>query len=123
MSGKRTPNAPDWTVNGGIGWQGAAGSALVDTRLSVAYVSRVDFEIDNILHTPGYTSVDGRIGVTQGAWTFDIWAKNLFDKRWAISAFGQQQLPLLLGLGPNGPFDSFTINTGRQFGASAAVSF
>ena len=123
MSGKRTPNAPDWTVNGGIGWQGAAGPALVDARLSVAYVSRVDFEIDNILHTPGYTSVDGRVGVTQGAWTFDIWAKNLFDKRWAISAFGQQQLPLLLGLGPNGPFDSFTINTGRQFGASAAVSF
>ena len=123
MSGKRTPNAPDWTVNGGIGWQGAAGPALVDARLSVAYVSRVDFEIDNILHTPGYTSVDGRIGVTQGAWTFDIWAKNLFDKRWAISAFGQQQLPLLLGLGPNGPFDSFTINTGRQFGASAAVKF
>ena len=123
MSGKRTPNAPDWTVNGGIGWEGAAGPALVDARLSVAYVSRVDFEIDNILHTPGYTSVDGRIGVTQGAWTFDIWAKNLFDKRWAISAFGQQQLPLLLGLGPNGPFDSFTINTGRQFGASASVKF
>lgn len=123
MSGKRTPNAPDWTINGGIGWQGAAGPALVDARLSVAYVSRVDFEIDNILHTPGYTSVDGRIGVTQGAWTFDIWAKNLFDKRWAISAFGQQQLPLLLGLGPDGPFDSFTINTGRQFGASAAVKF
>ncbi|MDR7156968.1 iron complex outermembrane receptor protein [Sphingobium xenophagum] len=123
MSGKRTPNAPDWTVNGGIGWQGTAGPALVDARLSVAYVSRVDFEIDNILHTPGYTSVDGRVGVTQGAWTFDIWAKNLFDKRWAISAFGQQQLPLLLGLGPNGPFDSFTINTGRQFGASAAVKF
>ena len=123
MSGKRTPNAPDWTVNGGIGWQGAAGPALVNARLSVAYVSRVDFEIDNILYTPGYTSVDGRVGVTQGAWTFDIWAKNLFDKRWAISAFGQQQLPLLLGLGPNGPFDSFTINTGRQFGASAAVKF
>ena len=123
MSGKRTPNAPDWTVNGGIGWEGAAGPALVNARLSVAYVSRVDFEIDNILHTPGYTSVDGRIGVTQGAWTFDIWAKNLFDKRWAISAFGQQQLPLLLGLGPNGPFDSFTINTGRQFGASASVKF
>lgn len=123
MSGKRTPNAPDWTINGGIGWQGAAGPALVDARLSIAYVSRVDFEIDNILHTPGYTSVDGRIGVTQGAWTFDIWAKNLFDKRWAISAFGQQQLPLLLGLGPDGPFDSFTINTGRQFGASAAVKF
>lgn len=123
MSGQRTPNAPDWTVNGGIGWQGAAGPAMVDARLSVAYVSRVDFEIDNILHSPGYASVDGRVGVSHGAWTFDIWAKNLLDKRWAISAFGQQQLPLLLGLGPNGPFDSFTINSGRQYGASARVRF
>lgn len=123
MSGQRTPNAPDWTLNGGIGWQGAAGPAKVDARLSVAYVSRVDFEIDNILHSPGYASVDGRIGVSHGAWTFDVWAKNLLDKRWAISAFGQQQLPLLLGLGPNGPFDSFTINAGRQFGASARMTF
>lgn len=123
LTGKRTPNAPDWTLNGGIGWQGDAGRAKVDARLSVAYVSRVDFEIDNILHTPGYASVDGRVGVDLGPWSLEIWGKNLFDKRWAISAFGQQQLPLLLGLGPNGPFDSFTINTGRQFGVGATRRF
>ncbi|WP_336969579.1 TonB-dependent receptor [Sphingobium aromaticiconvertens] len=123
LAGKRTPNAPDWTVNGGLGWQGEAGPAAINARISAAYVSRVDFEIDNILHSPGYVSADARIGVTVGAWTFDIWTQNLFDRRWAISAFGQQQLPLLLGLGPNGPFDSFTINTGRQFGASAAWRF
>lgn len=123
LTGKRTPNAPDWTLNGGLGWQGDAGRARIDARLSVAYVSRVDFEIDNILHTPGYASVDGRIGVDLGPWGLEIWAKNLFDKRWAISAFGQQQLPLLLGLGPNGPFDSFTINPGRQFGVGATRRF
>ncbi|MEW9855174.1 TonB-dependent receptor [Novosphingobium sp. M1R2S20] len=123
LTGKRTPNAPDWTLNAGIGWQGDAGRAKVDARLSVAYVSRVDFEMDNILHTPGYASVDGRVGVDLGPWGFEIWTKNLFDRRWAISAFGQQQLPLLLGLGPNGPFDSFTINTGRQFGVGATRRF
>jgi iron complex outermembrane receptor protein len=123
LKGKRTPNAPDWTLNGGLDWSGAAGAAIIDARLSVAYVSRVDFEIDNILHSPGYTSVDGRVGVALGSWTLDLWAKNLFDKRWAISAFGQQQLPLLLGLGPDGPFDSFTINTGRQFGLGASRRF
>lgn len=123
LTGKRTPNAPDWTLNGGIGWQGDAGRAKVDARLSVAYVSRVDFEIDNILHSPGYASVDGRVGIDLGPWGFEIWTKNLFDKRWAISAFGQQQLPLLLGLGPNGPFDSFTINTGRQFGVGVTRRF
>ena len=123
LTGKRTPNAPDWTLNGGIGWEGEAGPAKLDARLSVAYVSRVDFEIDNILHTPGYASVDGRLGIELGAWNLEVWAKNLFDTRWAISAFGQQQLPLLLGLGPNGPFDSFTINTGRQFGVGATHRF
>ncbi|CDO36503.1 TonB-dependent receptor [Novosphingobium sp. KN65.2] len=123
LTGNRTPNAPDWTLNGGIGWQGDAGPTKVDARLSVAYVSRVDFEIDNILHTPGYASVDGRVGVDFGPWSLEVWAKNLFDKRWAISAFGQQQLPLLLGLGPDGPFDSFTINSGRQFGVGATHRF
>ncbi|GLS99547.1 TonB-dependent receptor [Sphingobium jiangsuense] len=123
LRGKRTPNAPDWTVNGGLGWQGEAGPVAISARASVAYVSRVDFEIDNILHSPGYASVDSRIGLTRGPWSLELWAKNLFDKRWAISAFGQQQLPLLLGLGPNGPFDSFTINTGRQFGATAGWRF
>jgi iron complex outermembrane receptor protein len=123
MSGKRTPNAPDWTANGGVGWRGAAGAATVDARLSATYVSRVDFEIDNILYSPGYISVDGRVGVSVQDWTLELWAKNLFDRRWAISAFGQQQLPLLLGLGPGGPYDSFTINSGRQFGASASLRF
>ncbi|MPT48407.1 MAG: TonB-dependent receptor [Sphingobium sp.] len=123
LSGKRTPNAPDWTANAGLGWQGNAGPALVNARIGMNYVSRVDFEIDNILHSPGYVSVDSRVGVSHGAWTLELWAKNLFDKRWAISAFGQQQLPLLLGLGPDGPFDSFTINSGRQFGASLNWKF
>lgn len=123
LKGKRTPNAPDWMVNGGLGWRGEAGPVAIDARASVAYVSRIDFEIDNILHTPGYASVDGRLAFARGPWALEIWAKNLLDKRWAISAFGQQQLPLLLGLGPNGPFDSFTINSGRQFGATASWRF
>ncbi len=123
LAGKRTPNAPDWTLNGGVAWQGNVGPATIDARVDVSHVSRVDFEIDNILHSPGYTTVDARLAARHGAWTIDVWAKNLFDRRWAVSAFGQQQLPLLLGLGPNGPFDSFTINAGRQFGASATYRF
>lgn len=123
LSGNRTPNAPDWTVNGALAWQGDLGKAKIDARISAAYVSRVDFEIDNILYSPGYTTVDTRLAATVGQWTFDVWAKNLFDKRWAISAFGQQQLPLLLYMAPGGPFDSFTINQGRQFGTSATLRF
>jgi len=123
LSGNRTPNAPDWTVNGALSWQGDLGKAKIDARISAGYVSRVDFEIDNILYSPGYTTVDTRLAATIGQWTFDVWAKNLFDQRWGISAFGQQQLPLLLTMQPGGPFDSFTINPGRQFGTSATLRF
>ncbi len=123
LSGKRTPNAPDWTVNGALSWRGDLGKAKIDARVSAAYVGRVDFEIDNILYSPGYTTVDTRLAATVGQWTFDVWAKNLFDQRWAISAFGQQQLPLLLSMEPGGPFDSFTINPGRQFGTSVTLRF
>lgn len=123
LAGNRTPNAPDWTVNGALSWQGDVGRARIDARVSMAYVSRVDFEIDNILHSPGYTTFDTRLAATFGQWTVDVWVRNLFDKRWAISAFGQQQLPLLLYMAPGGPFDSFTINTGRQFGTSAKLRF
>ena len=123
LSGKRTPNAPDWTLNGALAWRGELGRATIDARVGVAHVSRVDFEIDNILHSPGYTSVDTRLAATLGRWTVDFWARNLFDKRWGISAFGQQQLPLLLYMAPGGPFDSFTINPGRQFGASVTMRF
>ncbi len=123
LTGKRTPNAPEWTLNGALLWQGELGTAVIDARVSTAYVSRVDFEIDNILHSPGYASVDTRLAATLGQWTLDVWAKNLFDKRWAISAFGQQQLPLLLYMEPGGPYDSFTINSGRQFGTSATIRF
>lgn len=123
LSGNRTPNAPDWTVNGALSWQGDLGKARIDAWVSAAYVSRVDFEIDNILYSPGYTTVDTRLAATVGQWTFDVWAKNLFDQRWGISAFGQQQLPLLLTMQPGGPFDSFTINPGRQFGTSATLRF
>lgn len=123
LTGNRTPNAPDWTVNGALAWRGEAGKATIDARFGVNWVSRVDFEIDNILHTPGYASVDTRLAATVGRLTLDVWARNLFDKRWAISAFGQQQLPLLLLMQPGGPFDSFTINPGRQFGTSATIRF
>lgn len=123
LTGNRTPNAPDWMLNGALAWSGDLGSTRIDARIGVAHVGRVDFEIDNILYSPGYTWVDTRLAATTGGWTFDIWAKNLFDKRWAISGFGQQQLPLLLYMGPGGPFDSFTVNPGRQFGTSATVRF
>lgn len=123
LAGKHTPNAPDWTANGGVQWAGDLGPMQGLARIDVSRVSRVYYEIDNILYSPGWTTVDARLALTRNAFTIDLWARNLFDRRWAISAFGQQQIGLLLGLGPGGPFDSFTINSGRQFGVGLTVRF
>jgi iron complex outermembrane recepter protein len=123
LTGTRTPNAPELTLTAGGQWQGEVGAARLSARLDATRVSRVHYEIDNILYSPAYVSVDGRLAVSFGAFEAELWAKNLFDQRRAISAFGQQQLELLLYLGPNGPFDSFTLNRGREFGGSIRWSF
>jgi ABC-type glycerol-3-phosphate transport system permease component len=61
--------------------------------------------------------------IGRGAWRASAWAKNLTDERWAISGFGQGMLPLLQGLGPGGPFDTFTINRGRMVGIDLSRRF
>ena len=56
-------------------------------------------------------------------WTLSLGVQNLEDKRWAISAFGQGMTGLLAGLGPGGPFDTFTINRGRKVTLSLRREF
>ena len=81
------------------------------------------FEIDNRLHTPTVVWFDARAAIGRGAWRASAWAKNVTDERWAISGFGQGMLPLLQGLGPGGPFDTFTINRGRTIGVDLSRRF
>ncbi len=118
-SGKRLVNAPDYTFNIGTTWQ----HGMLTARLDYVRTGTVFFELDNILRKPPHDSVDGRIALTKSGITAELWAKNLFNQRWATSAFGQQQSTFLLYLGPGGPYDSYTINSGRQWGASLKLEF
>ena len=81
------------------------------------------FEIDNVLYSPTEAAVNLRAVLHTDAWSAAVWAKNLTDNRWGVSAFGQGQIALLAFLGPNGPFDSFNINRGRQYGVTVKASF
>jgi iron complex outermembrane recepter protein len=112
-------NAPNYTFNIGATWQRGAVSARLDYRRT----GTVYFELDNILHAPPHGSVDARLALEKYGITAELWAKNLTNARWATSAFGQQQLAFLLYLGPGGPYDSYTINSGRQWGASVKWDF
>jgi iron complex outermembrane recepter protein len=118
-SNKRLVNAPDYSVTVGGVWQHGA----VTARLDYNRTGTVYFELDNILYAPSHDSIDGRLAYTAGRFTADIWAKNLAGKRWATSAYGQQQSAFLLNLGPGGPYDSYTINQGRSWGASFKMDF
>ena len=123
-TGKQTPNSPrynlasgaevDWLVGGGL-------AASVRGELTVR--GKTFFEIDNVLYSPTEAAVNLRAVLHTDAWSAAVWAKNLTDNRWGVSAFGQGQIALLAFLGPNGPFDSFNINRGRQYGVTVKASF
>lgn len=123
-AGNRTPNAPRAMLNAGIShrWPLANGAAVV-TRADYIWVGRMHYEIDNVLTSPARDQVDARIAYETPNWSLALWGKNLTNNRWAISAFGQGQVGLLTFLGPDGPFDSFTINKGRQYGVTLSGRF
>jgi iron complex outermembrane receptor protein len=123
FQGNWTPHAPEYTAQAAVVWEGTVALGTLSARLDYNRLGAVRYEVDNILVSPARGWLDARITLTRGPLELELWAKNLTDERWAISAFGQQQLALLLGLGPNGPFDSFTINPGRQWGVSAGWRF
>jgi iron complex outermembrane recepter protein len=123
FTGRRTPNAPDMTLDAGLSWAGVWRDADLTARLGVQHVGSIFYEIDNVLRSPPRTTLEARAGLTLGRFSLEAWGRNLTDERWAISAFGQQQLPFLLYLRPGGPFDSYTINRGREWGLSAGVAF
>lgn len=83
-------------------------------RIDANYAGKTFYEIDNLLYSPARWWTDLTISAERGDWTATLQAQNLTDERWAISAFGQGMTGLLAGLGPGGPFDTFTINRGRK---------
>jgi len=122
-TGNRLPNLPEWSGSATIrlshieaGWTNTA-------SLTVNGAGQTVYEIDNALYSPARAWLDARYELSHGSWTATFWSKNLGDERWAISAFGQGMTQLLAFLGPNGPFDTFTINRGRTFGATVERQF
>jgi iron complex outermembrane receptor protein len=122
-SGRQVPNAPAWS--GVLTASGTWPSDTHTTRLSAAVnaAGPTYYEIDNALRSPARTWLDLQADYTVHGWTATVWGRNVTDERWAISAFGQGMLSLLAGLGPDGPFDTFTINRGRQFGLTVRRDF
>ena len=123
-TGKQTPNSPRYNLATGaeVDWP-LSGGLIGSVRGELTVRGKTFFEIDNALYSPTEAALNLRVAVRSDDWTAAIWAKNLTNNRWAVSAFGQGQIALLAFLGPNGPFDSFNINRGRQYGVTLKANF
>jgi iron complex outermembrane receptor protein len=123
-SGLRPTNVPEWQWTAGAEHRrpfGAGGEWRA--RADLSGVGRVDYTLDNVLHAPPRVTADGRVEADFGRWALAAFVKNALDERWAVSGFGQTMLPLLTLLGPGGPFDTYTINRGREWGLSLEARF
>lgn len=93
LSGKKLDNAPTWTANVGLAYQRA-----FEPMSGVEFFSRIDlsYRDDTTLHVSldrdtdqgAYTLVNGQVGLEemQGRWRASFWAKNLADKKYAITS-------------------------------------
>ncbi|MDA5194558.1 TonB-dependent receptor [Govanella unica] len=123
-AGNKTPNNARSNLAFGVGYSiPVKHDANIVLRADYTRIGKVFYEINNVLYAPAHDMIDARIAYETPHWSFALWGKNLADERWAISAFGQDQVALLAGLGPNGPFDSFTLNRGRTYGATLGAKF
>jgi outer membrane receptor protein involved in Fe transport len=122
-SGLAPANVPEWQWTLGAERTRRIPFGELRARADLNGVGRVNYTLDNVLHAPPRVTLDGRTEARFGRWTASAWVKNVTDERWALSAFGQTMLPLLLGLGPGGPFDTYTINRGREFGVTLEARF
>jgi iron complex outermembrane receptor protein len=122
-SGKAIPNAPKDTGEVSANYKLELKEVRLSGRIDANYAGKTFYEIDNVLYSPARWWTDLTLSAEREAWTATLQAQNLTDARWAISAFGQGMTGLLAGLGPGGPFDTFTINRGRKITFSLRREF
>jgi iron complex outermembrane receptor protein len=122
-SGLTPANVPDWQWTLGAERVRRILFGEVRLRADLNGVGRVNYTLDNVLYAPARVTLDGRAEARFGRYTASAWVRNASDERWAVSGFGQSMLPLLAGLGPDGPFDTYTINRGREFGVGLEARF
>lgn len=122
-SGKTLPNAPRDTAKIWGVFSSAFKETRVEVRLDANHAGTTFYEIDNVLRSPPRWWADVTLNADASVWTVSLKAENVTDERWAISAFGQGTTGLLAGLGPGGPFDTFTINRGRKISVGLRREF
>jgi iron complex outermembrane receptor protein len=120
-SGNKVPYTPSYNLNAGGQYQMALGVGDLTATLRADYyqVGKVRWEVDNTVYSPTHGWVDARLSVDSESWSLSLWGRNLTNKRWAVSAFSQNQVGALALLGG----DAVATNVGRQYGVTASARF
>jgi iron complex outermembrane receptor protein len=114
VSGNTLPRTPKWKGVLGAQWQGEITDTLgYYLRGDVTYQSKAFLEGMNVGWVPSRTLVNASIGVTGEGWDIQLWARNLFDKKYAANS-------LFLGFA-----NSYVVTLGdrRELGITGTVKF
>lgn len=124
--GQQLPNAPKFTLNLGTGYTlplttGLKGRFRVDYR-ATGKESFQDFQLpsdpDVFLYQDTVSTVDAQAALEGDRWTLTVYARNLFNRRHATSAFSRYIFPVaLVPLGG----DAVQPDPGRILGAEFRV--
>ena len=126
--GQQLPNAPKYTLNLGTGYRvplprGLQARFRVDYR-QVGKESFQDFQFpadpDIYLYQNAVSTVDAQVALEHERWVVTAFARNLFDRRFASSAFSRYIFPVAL-VPLNG--DAIQADPGRIFGLEARVRY
>ena len=84
LAGRRQAHAPGYSVNLGAAYRSANGAFV-----RVDAIARDDFFFD-VSHgqkSSDYQLVNLRVGIERDRWQASLWARNLFDERYAVRGF------------------------------------
>ena len=126
-SGKQMTHAPKWTGVAGATLRfpvGALQGAFhLDARYSSEHNTGSDLDIEK--QQEAFTVVNARLMLTrpgESRWTVDVWARNLFDEEYFVTAFDAPLQGSGTGPGSTQSFNAFLGNP-REFGASVRYEF
>lgn len=83
-SGRGQAHAPRYTLAGGIAYRHSNG---VFARVDVTATDDFYFDVSHDQKSTAFELVNARLGYEKDSWLVSLWARNLFDKEYAVRGF------------------------------------
>jgi outer membrane receptor protein involved in Fe transport len=84
LGGRGQAHAPRYTLAAGVAYRSANG---VFARLDATARDEFYFDVSHDEKSSAYELLHARIGYEAASWSLQLWARNLFDKRYAVRGF------------------------------------